>query len=416
MATYDLPYGKKYLQVEIPSKADVEIIAPITVTAADDPLLIVKESLDQSDLEKYKMVNRVAIAVNDKTRPVPHEFLLPPLLTKLKEIGVKTSNVQFLIATGTHLPMPANEYPLILPKQILEQSSVQSHDCDDIGNLVNLGQTSHGTPVYVNRLFFKADLKIVVGNLEPHHFMGFSGGVKSASIGLAGRRTININHAMLVDPMAKIAEYKRNPMRQDVEEIGQMIGVDFALNAILNQDKQIVEILAGNPRKVMEGGIPIARQICQVNIAQLFDVVIASVGGYPKDINLYQSQKALSHACLIAKDGGTVILVAECIEGSGSKGFEEFMKDVHTFKEVLDKFNKQEFQIGPHKAFQIAQQGARVNIILVSSMPDTKVLGFLLTPASSIHEALQIAITKFGSGLPTIAIMPRATNTIPNIG
>ena len=175
-----------------------------------------------------------------------------------------------------------------------------------------------GTPVWVNRRFVEADLRIVVGNIEPHQFQGFSGGVKSAAIGLAGRETVNHNHAMMTDPLAQLGRYDDNPARQDVEEIGRLIGIHVVLNAILNEKKKIMHVVAGEPAAVMEIGIPLSRKVCQVAIAAPFNLVIASPGGHPKDINVYQTQKALAHANLITRDGGMVILAAACPEGSGS--------------------------------------------------------------------------------------------------
>ena len=154
-------------------------------------------------------------------------------------------------------------------------------------------------------MFGQADLRIVVGNLEPHQFMGFSGGVKTAAIGLGGRDTINQNHALMLDPHSDLARYDDNPARQDVEEAGRLIGVHFALNVVINESKQIVRVLAGDPRAVMQEGMPLVLQIYQVRVAAPFDVLIASPGGHPKDINLYQAQKALGHAARVTRKGGS---------------------------------------------------------------------------------------------------------------
>jgi nickel-dependent lactate racemase len=281
---------------------------------------------------------------------------------------------------------------------------------------VYLGDTSRSTPVYANRIFVESDFKIAIGSLEPHHFMGYSGGAKSAAIGVTGRKTINHNHAMLVHPKATFGEYVENPMRQDVEEIGDLIDIDLAINSIPNEKKGVVDIVAGSPRGVMQRGIPISQKICQVPVAHAnYDLVIASAGGYPKDINLYQAQKALTHACAITRDGGVVLLVAECIEGSGSAAFEAFVRDVQTPEEVFAKMEKVGFQVGPHKAFQIARQALRVDILLLCrGIPEELTKTFFIHPVSHIQAALEFAYRKFGTGL-RIAVLPSATNTIPSI-
>ncbi len=413
----NLPYGKFYQELEIPDNYDVDIIAPSDIPAAPHPLDIVKQAILSpmaSSLIDYGKARSVAIAINDKTRPVPHQLLLPPLLQELEHIGIPTKAIRFFIATGTHQPMPASEFSRILPPEIIEEYAVVSHDCDDMTNLVELGTTQYGTMVLANKLYYESDLRIVVGDIEPHHFAGFSGGVKSAAIGLAGRDTINHNHTMLVDKNAVIGEYDQNPLRQDIEQIGKMIGIHFAVNAILNSNKQIVNTYAGDPAVVMQAGIRDARNIYQTYVHHLYDVVIASVGGHPKDINFYQSQKAITHSALITRDGGTIILVAACPEGSGSQSYEYFMQDIHSYPEVFEKFKREGFRVGPHKAFQVAREGVRVRIILVSEMNAKMVSSLLLEPANNLQEAF----VKVRNGLSPdsqIAIMPRATNTIPII-
>lgn len=421
MPEIKIPYGHGTESLRIPDGAQIDWIEPAYVLPAGDPVGVVREALanpvDGRSLSAYAPAQSVVIAINDKTRPVPHEYLLPPLLDALHAYGILNEAVTFYIATGTHIPMPPEEFNRVLPQEILERYKVVSHDCDDAGNLVALGATSRGTPIAVNRLYFEADLKIVVGNIEPHHFAGFSGGYKSAAIGLAARQTINQNHSMLIEPGARIAIFDSNPLRQDIEEIGDALGVHFALNAILNGEKRIVRAVSGNPRAVMQAGIPISQEICQVKTSGArYDLVIASVGGAPKDINFYQSQKALTHASLFTRDGGVIILAAECPEGPGSQGYEDFMLGVRSPEEVFSKFQKLGFRVGPHKAFQVARDAARVHIILVSQIPAEKVSGLLMVPAGNLDKAYKAAVELL-SPVPEqslrVAVLPRATNTIP---
>ena len=199
------------------------ITPSVTQPAADQMAEIEKviQAPRGFDWASLSGVRTVGIAINDKTRPVPHKYMLPPILNMLKKSGISNEDIHFYIATGTHLPMRKEEFSLVIPEVILAQHSVESHDCDDNSNLEFLGKTSSGTPVLVNRKYYQSDLKIVVGNIEPHHFMGFSGGNKSASIGLTGRQTINQNHSFLLDDRSRLGVYDDNPMRQDVEEIGE---------------------------------------------------------------------------------------------------------------------------------------------------------------------------------------------------
>lgn len=413
-----IPYGKTYLTAELPDTFTAEMIVPHEAHPADDPAQAVSHALDNPtgdvSLEHFRGVKSVAIAVNDKTRPVPHDQLLPPLLERLEGLGVAPENITLVIATGTHPVMPPEEYAWILPQAIIERYPIVCHDAYDDSTLTYLGETERGTPVFINKAYMNAELRLVVGNIEPHQFMGFSGGVKSAAIGVAGKETINQNHAMMMDANAKLGAYDNNPARQDVEEIGRMMGVHLALNALLNGKKQVVEVLFGDPVAVMEVAIPRVRRIYQVPLSAPFDLIIASPGGNPKDINVYQAQKGLAHATLAMNDGGTVILCAACPEGTGSASYENWITDgtKHSHDDVFSHFKQEGFHVGPHKAYQISRDAARVRVMMISDMPPEFVRQLLLHPLPD----LQTAINKAIADLPAdarIGIMPSANNTIP---
>jgi nickel-dependent lactate racemase len=416
MSEFNLPYGKGNLTFSLPDGLAVEVVEPPEAAAAVDPLGVVEAALDAPvggmHLDDFCGARSAVVAINDKTRAVPHEHLLPPLLRRLEALGLPAEAITLLVATGAHPPMLREEFPHVVPREILARYPVLCHDADDAANLVHLGATSRSTPVWANRRYLDADLRLVVGNVEPHQFQGFSGGVKSAAIGLAGRETIERNHAHMTTPCARLGCYADNPARQDVEEIGRMIGVHFALNAVLNGQKQIVHVVAGEPQAVIKAAIPFNWRVSQSPVSAPFDLVIASAGGHPRDLNLYQAQKALATAALVTRDGGTVIVVAACPEGSGSRDYEEWMAGVRSYAKVFAKFERQGFRIGPHKAFQIARDAARVRVILVSEMAPELVRRLLLTPAKNIDEALGLALP----ALPTdarVGIMPRASSTIP---
>ncbi|NWG17895.1 MAG: nickel-dependent lactate racemase [Chloroflexi bacterium] len=413
---YSIPYGKTRLAFTLPDTLDVQVIAPADVPAASDPTGVVRATLDELlggiRWGDFAGARSAAVAVNDKTRPVPHDHLLPPLLERLESLGLAPGQITLIVATGTHPPMPPGEFPHILPAGVLARYPVICHNCDDAANLVYRGQTSRGTPVWINRQYAEADLRLVVGNIEPHQFMGFSGGVKSAAIGLAGRETINRNHALMMDEHAQLGCYDGNPAREDVEDIGRLIDVHMALNAVLNGHKQIVRALAGSPPAVMRAGIPVVNQLATVPVDTPFDLIIAAPGGHPKDINLYQSQKALAHAALITRPGGTIILAAACPEGTGSQKYEGWMLEgMGSFEAVFERFAREGFQIGPHKAYQIARDAASRRVLLVSDMPPDFVRRLLLTPAA-LDEAIQIALADLPPG-GRIGILPAANATVP---
>jgi nickel-dependent lactate racemase len=418
MSEFHIPYGRTQLAVHLDDSFHTELLAPARVEPLADPVQAVRDALNRPvggvSLAAFAKARSVAIAISDKTRPVPHAILLPPLLQALEQFGIPPGAITLIVATGVHAPMPQAEFAAILPADILARYRVISHDANATEELVSLGRTRLGTTVQVNRVFAQADLRLVVGNLEPHQFMGFSGGVKTAAIGLAGRDTINQNHARMLDPRSDLACYEDNPARQDVEEIGRLIGVHFALNAIISESKQIVRILAGEPEEVMRQGIPIVREIYQVTASAPFDLMIASPGGHPKDINLYQAQKALGHAARITREGGTIILVAACPEGTGSRSYEDWVTEIASHQAVLERFQREGFRIGPHKAFQIARDAGSHRVLMVTQMPPELVQKLLLTPCTSLESALAIALQGL-SPSARIGILPWANASIPTI-
>lgn len=409
-----MPYGRSTVSAHIPDRFVVDIIDLPNPQPSADPLAEVQRALAEPvgdfDWAGQRRVTSVAIAVNDKTRPVPHRHLLPPLIDRLSELGIPDGAITFYVAVGGHPPMQRHEFSAILPSEILDRFPVVSHDSEQENELVFLGDTSGGTPVWANRGYVEADLRIVVGTIEPHQFVGFSGGVKSAAIGLAGRATITANHSLMSHPDSQIGTYSTNPARQDVEAIGGLFGVDLALNAILDSDRQIVQVVAGDPVAVMAVGVPIARDLCQVAVQHDYGLVITSPGGHPKDINVYQAQKAVASAARVVRPGGTIVLAAACPDGAGSAHYEQWVAGKHSRREVVDAFFAEGFCIGPHKAYQLARDTERAHLIVCSDMPDVLARRLLLEPARGFQTAVDTALLGLDSN-DRIAVLPHGATT-----
>ena len=413
-----VPYGRSFLTAKIPNDYNVDIIETKAIPPVADPISLIQSALHNllGDLSwvNFSQTCSVGIAINDKTRPVPHHLLLPPLLERIAGLGIPNSQVTLYIAVGAHPPMTLNEFPSILPIDILQRYQVVSHASENEELLVYLGRTSHGTPIWVNKDYYQSDFKIVIGNIEPHQFAGFSGGVKTAAIGLAGLKTITNNHSMMTHTDAKLGEYETNPARQDIEEIGKKIVVHLALNAILNKDYQIVHALAGTPREVMQAGVGLSRKVCQVAVSHKYGLVISSPGGHPKDINVYQSQKGLAHAALVTRSGGTIILTAACPEGAGSMHYETWMRDKNSYADVLKCFSAEGFRIGPHKAYQIARDASQVRLLFCSEMGSAFASALLFNPVQDLQTAIDMSLADMQPG-EHIGIIPHASSTIPYI-
>jgi nickel-dependent lactate racemase len=216
----------------------------------------------------------------------------------------------------------------------------------------------------------------------------------------------------MTHPDSQLGAYETNPARQDIEEIGRKIGIHLALNAILNQQKQIVHVLAGDPQVVVRSGLGLSRQVCQVAVPQRCGLIISSPGGHPKDINVYQAQKGLAHAALIARPGGTIILVAACPEGAGSPHYATWMQGKQSYADVLHRFNAEGFRIGPHKAYQIARDASKLRLMTCTEMDEALSRKLLLNPVRDLQAAVDAALADLPPG-DRIGILPHASSTIP---
>ena len=331
--------------LDLPREWEPDLFRPNPIFPTEDPIREVIQSLDNPygnrRLADFSGAASVAIAVCDETRPVPNHLILPLLLKRLHQMGISKSAIQILIACGLHSPTPESRFANILPVDIINQYSITVHHALH-SDLKFLGRTVRGTPVFVNPLFFDAELHFVIGMIDPHQFVGYTGGVKGAAIGLAGAQTIEANHSILFHPKALIGEIQDNPVRQDIEEIGKMIGVHFAVDVVLDERNRIIKVFSGEPSEVEQAGSEFCRGVYEIKVSKEYDMVIVSPGGYPKDINLYQAQKALANATPLVRQGGEIILFAECPEGHGDEVFYQDDEKIPISSRGRGKFSPEE--------------------------------------------------------------------------
>lgn len=405
-------YGHQIKEINLQGNFEIDTIVPNQIQTPD--LFLQKKDIFKilnnflTKLHKDISEIRVGIAVNDKSRPVPYYKLLPPLMDTLKELGISNSSIVFFVANGTH-EQDSESLSSYFVKDYLGDYSFHQHNCLDQDNLLDLGSTTRNTPILINKEFYNCDLKIAIGNIEPHHFAGFSGGYKTVAIGLAGKQTITANHKLLLEPGSTPANFVNNPLRQDIEEIGKKSGLHFCLNCIMNKDKSIVSIFFDTPSRVMEFGIPIVKSMYAVNMKCKYDIVIVSAGGYPKDINLYQAQKALTNASQICAKNGTILLLAECTEKIGNVAFEEYMQQFLNYIDVIKDFTNAPFQLGRHKAYLIAKVLANHHIAIHSSINPKIIERLLLEPVPEPELYLNNLVKPES----TIAFIPEGVITIP---
>ncbi len=416
MVEVPLPYGKTQLSLRLPETAGVSILKPALAPAVEDPAAEITKALDNAlAANPLPGTGQAVVVVSDGTRPVPNPTILPPLLDRMESAGISRDRITILVGTGLHRPTRESELPALLGPRVYGRYRVAVHDANDRISLVRVGTTSRGTPVWINRRYVDSQIRVLTGMIEPHQFVGFTGGAKSVSIGLAGEETIAGNHTLLLDPRSQLGVYDGNPARAEIEEILGMVGSDLALNVILNNEKQISAVLAGPPSETERTGVELCARLAQVTVPQLSDIVIASPGGFPKDLEVYQAQKAVAHAAIAVREGGTIILVAECPEGSGDKRFEEFMAAVSTPQEAMERFRRTGFRMGDHKAFLLTRSMARAKVLLVSDrLPPELGKRLMFEQYERLEPAVESAFARHGLAA-TVAVMPKASSTIPRL-
>jgi nickel-dependent lactate racemase len=346
----------------------------------------------------------VAVLVDDLTRAVPTPGILEIFLPYLKRLGFELQRITVICAVGAHRPLTDEELQRLLGRYGGRLRTV-NHDADDRNNLVALGTTSLGTSLKINRAFHEADVKLIICDTEYHQFCGYGGGAKSVLPGISDRASIQTCHSRFEAPGAEPGRIEGNPVREEIEEAGRMAGVDLILNVVLNDRKEIVRVFAGDVFEAFAAGSRIVDEMYRVTVANRVDTVIVSTGGWPKDINLYQAQKAIESGVRIVKKGGKIVLLAECREGAGSKLFHQWMeKDLDT---IIRKI-REKFILGAHKAFQFARELLWADVFLYSSMDPQLVEKYYLHP---LRESGQIEAIVAES--KSIVILPQATATLP---
>lgn len=351
---------------------------------------------------------KVVIVTSDLTRPCPSERLLPPILDELAAAGVDDGDITIVLALGLHRPMTEPEMEKAVGSDVYRRVRVINHDPNDT---IHLGVTSAGTPVEIYRPVVEADLRVCLSNLELHYFAGYSGGAKAILPGCASRAAVNANHAMMVRPEAKAGCLEGNPVRTDLEEGVALLGVDFILNVVVDGQHRIVGAVAGEVTAAHRQGCQMVAERGIVPIDRRADLVLVSAGGSPKDVNMYQAQKALDNAAYALRDGGILILVAECPEGLGNPTFETWMTTAGSPDAVLEMIQK-EFILGGHKAAAVAAVQKRAAIYLVSALPEELVRQMGMRPFATVEAALDAAQSTLGDQA-SILVMPQGGSVLP---
>ncbi|HEY3423145.1 MAG TPA: nickel-dependent lactate racemase [Methanocellaceae archaeon] len=394
MTLIDLKYGKGHFEVEVPFKNYAGTLLPNEMAGAKDEQAEIARALanpigSKPLREKLRKGMKVVVIISDVTRPCPSYKFLPLLLDEINAGGVQDGDITVIVALGTHRKTTEEEKKALLGATYGRVRCIDDNPAD----CKYIGTSSFGHRIEIFREVVDADAVVCTGNTEYHYFAGYSGGAKAVLPGCASLETIRVNHEMMTSPKAETGRLD-SPIREEIDQVPGMLKVDFLLDVVLNSKKEIVAAVAGDVMTAHREGVRLVDRMYRVEVPKA-DVVLVSAGGYPKDINMYQAQKAMDNAKHAVKDGGAMILVAQCTECLGNDVFACWV-DEATSIEAQARRMDEHFELGGHKASVIAKTAMKCDIYLVSEIPDETVRKMFLIPAKTPEEALNSAFKKLG--------------------
>ncbi|HEY6839161.1 MAG TPA: nickel-dependent lactate racemase, partial [Geobacteraceae bacterium] len=389
------------------------------VTVSAPPEAVIAAALDgcNATLASFRPGERVVIVTSDITRYTGSHIYLPLLVERLNAAGIPDRDIEIVIALGIHRRQTEHEHRKIVGT-LYGRIRVVDHDCDDPGKLVYLGRTSGGIDVEVNRSVAEADRVILTGTIGFHYFAGFGGGRKSILPGVASRASCMASHFAVLNPGEGTGKNPRattgvlddNPVHDAMVEACAMVAPAFMLNTVLSPEKEIVAAFAGDWREAHRSGCRFYGDHFSYPLRERADLVVVSCGGYPKDINFIQAHKSMEYGSQALKEGGAMILLAQCRDGYGNATFFTWFR----FK-ALPEFEaelRRRYEINGQTAYSTLQKAQRFRVILVSDLPPEEVATMGMTPARSLAEAMAAA----GHMLPadyTTYVIPEGGTVLP---
>lgn len=386
MTKTQIPYGSKLIEIDI----DGEVLDPIAKRVGETKNRdVIRDALQNPigtkrlrEIANMQRDAEIVIVVDDHTRDAPTEKMLDCLIEEI----VHTDRITLLVACGTHAPPSEVDLKSILGKHH-SRFDIQIHNCD-ADDLVYVGTTSRGTPVSLNRTYMDANIKILTGDITLHYYAGFGGGRKSILPGISSRESIKRNHALLVDKEAKIANIENNPVHLDMYEAASYAPPDFVLNTVADASGNLIYGYAGELNAVFLKCADVAKDLYLRKTNALFNVLLVSAGGFPKDRNLYQATKAIENCFRVIVPNGKLILVAESREGIGDPYFEEWMNKYANYEEVEEAI-KTDFVLGGHKAYYIRRVMKYLQLSIVSNLDTETIKRWGINAYTSVSDAVK---------------------------
>lgn len=409
-----VPYGKGKIEVEVSEDKVLGVIEPNPVQIGAEMATIrkgIENPINSKSLDEFIAdAKDLLFIVNDYTRPTPTAKILEVIYDK-----IKNRNIKFLIATGIHREPNEEEFKFIFGTYYhMLKDRIYIHDSRKDEDMVYLGTSSAGTEMWVNRLGVEADKLVIIGSVEPHYFAGYTGGRKSFLPGIASYKTIEQNHKHALYPQAKVLALEGNPVHEDmIDALKTIEGKEiFSIQTVLDREKRTYSCISGHILDSFSMSVEKAHEVYCVDIEEKADIVV-TVAGYPADLDLYQSHKALENGKLALKEGGIIILVSECQSGIGEETYFDLLSSCKTPKEVLERI-EQGYKLGYHKAAKIAETATWAEIWGVTGIKDEDMEHAFIKPFPSIQQAIDKAIEKKGKDAKVLFLMDGSL-TVPKV-
>lgn len=410
-----VPYGHSQCEIALSDGVEPERLEPRQHPPLADPVAAIRSILRHPIgtpplREIVRPGERVALIVNDVTRLVRTDVFLPILVEELNDADIPDRDILVVFALGNHRQQTPEEHQSIIGRELSRRLKLVDHDCRT--DLVHIGRTHRGNEVWVNRQVREADRVVLTGEIIYHLIAGYSGGRKSLFPGVAGADFIRFNHRFILEPGCRIGTLEGNPAHEDLLEACHLFAPDFLLNVILSPAGKLLHIVAGHYERAHRAGCKLVDEIYGVPVKEKYDVVIASAGGFPFDIDLRQAHKGMENAARALQDGGTLIYFAECRDGCGSNALEEWAERF-TNPAELEAALRKDFIVGAHKAYWLQRLGERFRIFLVSDLDPDLVRKCHLHPVEP-HQLKRAGLLPRGGGEDArVAYLPCAGFTLP---
>ena len=332
----------------------------------------------------------VAVVVTDITRKLPEETILPLLLRELEAGGIKKKDITAVVATGTHRPNTPEELREKFG-DVVDEISFINHDAWNPEGLIHLGISKGGIPLVFNRTVAQADIRISTGVIETHLFAGYSGGVKSIAVGVAGEETIGATHNYEMLQQTRLGIIEGNEFRKFLTEATKALGLHFIVNVVQTGKKEVVKVVAGDPVRAFDEGVKVARELYEVEIDQPGEIVVSGVS-YPKSRDLYQASRAANVVVFgprpVVVKGGTILIPAPCEDGCGHPGYCSIMKRSEDIEDVIAISREEGFAPGEQKALILAWILKQARIVITdSTLPEETLREIHLESIPTLQEA-----------------------------